>query len=71
MLGLPAPYRTPRQICLTYILYIRYRYITYTIEIIVDRAEVGLGRSSLRLVYIYSLRRAFLAPTYLILDRYS
>ena len=36
-----------------------------------DSTEAGLGRSSLRLVYIYSLRRAFLAPTYVVLDRHS
>ena len=33
--------------------------------------EAGLGRSSLRLVYAYSLRRALLAPTSVVLDRYS
>ena len=43
----------------------------YTMELIVDRAEVGLGGSSLRLVYIYSLYGAFLAPTCIVLDRYS
>jgi len=37
----------------------------------VDSIEAGLGGSSLRLVYIYSLYRAFLVPTYIILDRYS
>jgi len=52
-------------------LYIRYRYTTYTIELTADSVEAGLGRSSLHLVYIYSLRGAFLAPTYIILDRYS
>ena len=52
-------------------LYIRYRYTTYTIELIADRTEAGLGGSSLRLVYIYSSRRASLVYTYIILDRYS
>jgi hypothetical protein len=52
-------------------LYIRYRYTTYTIELMVDSIEVGLGRSSLYLVYTHPLRRAFLAPTYVILDYYS
>jgi len=52
-------------------LYIRYRYVTYTIELMADRIEVGLGRSSLRLAYIYSLHRAFLALTCVVLDRYS
>ena len=33
--------------------------------------EARLGGSSLRLVYIYSSRRAFLTYTYIILDRYS
>ena len=33
--------------------------------------EARLGRSSLRLVYIYSSRKAFLIYTYIILDRYS
>jgi hypothetical protein len=50
---------------------IRYRYATYTIELTADSMEAGLGGSSLRLVYIYPLRRAFLAPTCIILDRYS
>jgi hypothetical protein len=50
---------------------IRYRYVTYTMELMVDSAEVGLGGSSLRLVYIHSLYRAFLAPTCVVLDRYS
>jgi len=40
-------------------------------ELIADRMEVGLGRSSLYLVYIYFLHGAFLAPTYIVLDRYS
>jgi len=52
-------------------LYIRYGYITYTIELIADRIEAGLGGSSLRLAYIYSLYGAFLAPTRVILDRHS
>ena len=52
-------------------LYTRYRYTTYTIELTADRTEAGLGRSSLRLVYTYSLRRALLAPTSVVLDRYS
>jgi hypothetical protein len=50
---------------------IRYRYTTYTIELIADSVEAGLGGSSLYLVYIHSLYRAFLAPTCVILDRYS
>ena len=52
-------------------LYIRYRYTTYTIELTVNRIEARLGGSSLRLVYIYSSRRASLVYTYVILDRYS
>ena len=52
-------------------LYRRYRYTTYTIELIVESTDAGLGRSSLRLAYIYSLRRALLVPTYVILDYYS
>ena len=40
-------------------------------ELIADRIEVGLGGSSLRLVYVYFLYRAFLAPTCVVLDRYS
>jgi len=52
-------------------LYIRYRYATYTIELMADRTEAGLGGSGLYLVYIYSLYKAFLAPTYVILDRHS
>jgi hypothetical protein len=51
-------------------LYIRYGYATYTIELTVDRIDAGLGGSSLRLAYIYSLRRTLLAPTRVILDRY-
>jgi len=45
--------------------------VTYTMELIADRIEVGLGGSSLRLVYVYFLYRAFLAPTCVVLDRYS
>jgi hypothetical protein len=52
-------------------LYIRYRYTSYTIELIVDRMEVGLGGSSLYLVYTHSLYRAFLVPTRVIIDYYS
>ena len=40
-------------------------------ELIADKTEAGLGGSGLRLVYIYSLHRAFLAPTCVVLDRYS
>ena len=36
-----------------------------------DRVETGLGGSSLYLVYVYSLYRAFLAPTYIVLNYYS
>ena len=52
-------------------LYRRYRYTTYTIELIVESTDAGLGGSSLRLVYIYSLHQALLAPTRVILDYYS
>jgi len=52
-------------------LYRRYRYATYTIELTADRTEAGLGGSSLYLVYIHSLRQALLAPTRVILDRYG
>jgi len=52
-------------------LYIRCRYATYTIELTVDSAEVGLGKSSLYLVYAHSLHRAFLAPTRVVLNSYS
>ena len=52
-------------------LYIRCGYATYTIELTADSAEVGLGRSSLRLAYTHSLYKAFLAPTCVILDSYS
>ena len=52
-------------------LCIRYGYATYTMELMADRMKAGLGGSGLRLVYIYSLYGAFLAPTYVILDRYS
>ena len=52
-------------------LCIRYRYATYTIELTADRAEAGLGGSSLYLVYAYFLRGAFLAYTHVVLDRYS
>jgi len=52
-------------------LYIRCGYATYTIELIADSAEAGLGEFSLRLVYAYSLRKAFLAPTCVVLDSYS
>jgi len=52
-------------------LYIRYKYATYIIELMADKAEAGLGRSSLRLAYIHSLRRAFLTYTRVILNRYS
>jgi len=37
----------------------------------VNKVEAGLGRSSLHLVYIYSLYRAFLVFTYVILNYYS
>ena len=40
-------------------------------ELTADRAEARLGRSSLHLVYAYSLHRACLIPTRVILDRYS
>ena len=40
-------------------------------ELTVDRTEAGLGRSSLYLVYAHSSRRASLAYTCVILDRYS
>jgi len=52
-------------------LYIRCGYATYTIELTADRMEVGLGGFSLRLVYTHDLRRALLAPTGVILNRYS
>jgi len=52
-------------------LYIRCGYATYTIELTADRTEAGLGGFSLRLVYIYDLRRALLAPTSVVLDRHS
>jgi hypothetical protein len=52
-------------------LYIRCGYATYTIELTVDRIEAGLGRSSLCLVYAYSLHRALLAPTSVVLDRHG
>ena len=52
-------------------LYIRYRYATYTIELMVDRTEARLGGSSLRLVYIHSSLRVFLTYTRVILNRYS
>jgi len=52
-------------------LYIRCGYTTYIIELTADSAEAGLSRSSLRLAYTHSLRKAFLAPTYIILDSYS
>jgi hypothetical protein len=45
--------------------------VTYTMELMVDRTEAGLGGSSLCLVYVYSLYRTLLAPTYIILDYYS
>ena len=45
--------------------------MTYTRELTADIMEAGLGRSSLRLVYIYSLYRVFLIPTYIILNYYS
>ena len=40
-------------------------------ELTADKVEAGLNRSSVRLVYVYFLRRALLAPTHIILDRYS
>jgi hypothetical protein len=40
-------------------------------ELTADSVEAGLGGSSLRLVYIHPLRRAFLAPTRIVLDRHS
>jgi len=52
-------------------LYIRYRYAIYTIELIADKAEAGLGGSSLCSAYVYSLRRAFLTHTRVVLDRHS
>ena len=52
-------------------LYKRYKYITYIMELMVNRAEAGLGRSSLHLVYAYSLYRAFLVLIYVILNYYN
>ena len=40
-------------------------------ELTADRAEVGLGGSSLRLVYAHSLYRAFLVPICVVLDRHG
>jgi len=40
-------------------------------ELIADSVEAGLGGFSLRLVYTHFLRRAFLAPTCVVLDSYS
>jgi len=40
-------------------------------ELTADKAEAGLGGSSVRLAYAHSLRRALLAPTRVVLDRHS
>ena len=40
-------------------------------ELTAESTDAGLGRSSLRLAYTHSLRRALLAPTRVILDHYS
>ena len=45
--------------------------MTYIIELTADRAEAGLGGSSLYLAYVHSLYRAFLAPTRIVLDCYG
>ena len=52
-------------------LYKKYRYIIYTIELTADRAEAELGEFSLRSAYAHSFYRTFLAPTYIILHRHS
>jgi len=52
-------------------LYRRYKYATYTIELIADNTDAGLGGSSLCLVYTYSLHQALLAPTRVVLYCYS
>ena len=52
-------------------LYKKYKYIIYIIELIADKEEIGLGGFSLYLIYTYSLHKAFLIPTCIILDYYS
>ena len=51
--------------------YKRYKYTTYIIKLIADRAKVELNKFSLHLIYIYTLCGAFLVLIYIILDRYS
>jgi len=58
-------------VCCQHTLCRRYRYATYTIELMADSMETGLGGSSLHSAYAYSLCGALLAPTCVVLDCHS